>query len=93
MVESINEAQAEREAARAELANAPARTLLTEDDVNAMIDALGDVGRALDRADPHKLQELYERMGLEMTYDPEPRTLETAVTLGRRDSARVRGGT
>jgi hypothetical protein len=39
-----------------------------------------------------RLQELYEQIGLEMTYDPASRSLETAVNLGRRVSARVGGG-
>lgn len=77
--------------AEAELANAPKPDALTDAELYAMIDSLGDVGGALNRADPHKLQELYERMGLEMTYDPESRIVEATVNLGRRDSARVRG--
>lgn len=84
-------AQAEREAAQAELSNAPRPETLTDADVHAMIDSLGDLGRALSRADPHKLQELYEQIGLEMTYGPESRSLETAVNLGRSVSVRVGG--
>ncbi|WP_093420201.1 recombinase family protein [Saccharopolyspora flava] len=93
LVESVNEAQAEREAAQAELANAPKPDALTDADLHAVLDSLGDVGRALNRADPYKLQELYEKIGLEMTYDPDSRSVETAVNLGRSVSARVRGGT
>ena len=32
-----------------------------------MLDQIGDVGAALQRADPAKLEELYRSLGLEMT--------------------------
>jgi hypothetical protein len=61
LVESINEAQAQRAATRAQLeADAPASNALSDVEVYAMIDSLGDVGHALNRADPTRLQELYE---------------------------------
>ncbi len=53
LVESINEAQAQRAATRAQLeADAPASNALSDAEVYAMIDSLGDVGHALNRADP-----------------------------------------
>lgn len=91
LVESINEAQAAREAAQAELTHAPTSNALTDAEIHAMIDSLGDVGRALNSADPTKLQELYEKLTLEMTYDPDSRSVEVTVNPGRRDSVRVRG--
>lgn len=64
LVESINEAQAQRAATRAELeVDAPAPNALSDAEVYAMIDSLGDVGHALNRADPARLQELYEAFG------------------------------
>ncbi|MQA11841.1 MAG: hypothetical protein GEU98_25500 [Pseudonocardiaceae bacterium] len=47
VVESINEAQAQREAARAELDGAPAPNTLDVAEVYAMIDSVGDVGTFL----------------------------------------------
>ena len=47
LVDAINEAQAQRAAARADLNSAPARTEVTDAEVYAMIDSLGDVGAAL----------------------------------------------
>ena len=49
LVESMNQAQVERAAARAELDNAPEPTALTDSEVYAMIDSLGDVGRSIGR--------------------------------------------
>ena len=48
MVEAINQAQAERRAAQAEIDSAPAAAVLAAADVHAMIESLGDVGAALD---------------------------------------------
>lgn len=69
LVEAMNEAQAERAAAKAELANAPAVATVTDAEVYAMIDSLGDVGRVLTERKPEELQELYEKLGLELRYD------------------------
>lgn len=50
LVESINAAQAERTAARAELDNSPIRTGQDVAEVYAMVDSYGDVQRTLHRA-------------------------------------------
>jgi hypothetical protein len=55
LVEAINDAQAQRTAARAELDGAPAPSLLTSAEVYAVIESLGDVGRELNKAEPEKL--------------------------------------
>lgn len=93
VVESINQAQAERAAAQAQLDHAPESTALSAEEIHSMVDSLGDVGRILKRADPQALQELYAALGLEMTYDPDSRLVDVAVIPGRRVSARVGGGT
>jgi hypothetical protein len=58
-----------------------------------MIDSLGDVAHALNRADPPRLQKLYETLRLEMTYNADTRTVNVTIQPARRGSARVRGGT
>jgi hypothetical protein len=57
-----------------------------------MIDYLGDIGAALNRADPAKLEELYRLLRLEVVYHPEERTADVSIMPGR-GSERVRGGT
>ncbi len=47
LVEAINEAQAQRAAAQGEVDSAPARNPLTEGEVYAMIDYLGDVAASI----------------------------------------------
>ncbi len=44
-----------------------------------MIDSLGDVGQALNRANPASMQKLYEALRLEMIYHGEHRTVDVAV--------------
>lgn len=58
LVEAINEAQAQRTAAQAELEGAPAPNELTDAEVYAMIDSLGDLGAALADAQPESLSRL-----------------------------------
>jgi hypothetical protein len=93
LVEAINEAQAQRAAVQAELEGAPTSNALTAAEVHAMIDYLGDVGRALNQADPARLQDLYEALRLEMIYDAEARTVDVTIRPAGRGSAGVRGGT
>ncbi|MDQ3887048.1 MAG: recombinase family protein, partial [Actinomycetota bacterium] len=80
-------------AAQAELDGAPPPTALTEADVYAMINYLGDVGHALNQADPARLEELYAALRLDMTYDAEARAVDVSIRPGRRGSECVRGGT
>ena len=94
LVDVINEAQAERAAARAELDGAPAPTLLTDAEVYAMIDSLGDVGAALSGAKLDSLANLYTGIDLQVRYEPAAQTADVTMGLGRRvNSAGVRGGT
>ena len=58
-----------------------------------MIDYLGDVGHALNRTDPARLEQLYEALRLELTYDAEARAVDVTIRPTRRGSERVRGGT
>jgi DNA invertase Pin-like site-specific DNA recombinase len=93
LVESINAAQAERMAARAELDNSPIRTGLDVAEVYAMVDSYGDVQRILHRAEPTELEDLYGALGLEMVYHHDERAVDVIIRPTRRDSACVRGGT
>lgn len=90
LVEAINTTQAERLAARAELDNTPAPNTVTEAEVYAMIDSLGDVSAALTNGKPESLATLYAATGLRVCYEPETSTAEVSI---RVNSACVRGGT
>jgi len=93
IVDAINQAHAERTAAHAELTAQPATQALTRQDVEAIINSIGDVSTALNAADPHNLSALYEALRLHMIYDHASSAVDITVQpLGRVNSARVRGG-
>jgi len=93
LVESINDAQAQRASAKAELvAVATGPSMLTNAEVYAMIDSLGDVGEALNSANPARLASLYEKLRVEMTYDADARTAEVIIRPSG-GIVRVSGGT
>jgi hypothetical protein len=92
VMEAVNEAQAQRAAARAELEGTPAPNLVTDAEVYAMIDSLGDVGEALTGKRPESLGRLYQKLGLELRYEPTERAVDVLVSP-RVVSVCVRGGT
>jgi hypothetical protein len=93
LVDALNRAEEERQAARTDLDRIPAGRVLSHADVAVMIDELGDVGQALDRADPAGLEALYSALRLEMLYDASSKTVDVTIRPAGRGSARVRGGT
>ncbi len=75
LVDPLNRAEQERQAAHADLDRIPARHVLSYADIAVMINDLGDVGQALDRADPAGLEDLYSALRLEMVYDASAKTV------------------
>lgn len=92
LIDSINEAQADKAAAKADLASVKAPTTLTRAEVYAMIDSLGDVGAMLADAKPAGLARLYQRLNLMLRYEPKELAIY-AMTSPGVDTACVRGGT
>jgi hypothetical protein len=92
VVEAVNEAQAQRAAAQAELTGTPELNLLPEAEVYAMIDSLGNVGAALKDGRPESLSQLYQKLRLELRYEPGERAVEVTASP-RVVSECVRGGT
>jgi Recombinase/Recombinase zinc beta ribbon domain len=91
LVDPINQAHEQYEAALAELHSLPASDLLSRADVYARLDYLGDVGQRLNDANPDQLEALYEELRLEMIYHADQRTVDVTIRPGCRDSDRVRG--
>jgi hypothetical protein len=71
LVEVMNQAQAERTAARVEVDRAPDETEVPRADVYAMIDSLGDIGAVIKDAKPAGLARLYRKLDLQMVYNAE----------------------
>ncbi|WP_406690283.1 hypothetical protein REH65_30915 [Saccharopolyspora sp. ID03-671] len=95
LTDVINTAQAERTAARAELENtATTGGAISEAEVYAMVDSLGDVRAALSSPKPERLASLYESVDLQVRYEPGERAAEIKIHPANRvNSVRVRGGT
>jgi recombinase-like zinc beta ribbon protein len=92
LVDVINEAQAQKAAARAELDDTPPPNLLTDAEVYAMVDSLGDVGAALADVKEEGLADLYAAVDLQVHYEPAANAAAVGIRLGRRvNSDGVRG--
>jgi hypothetical protein len=80
LVESVNAAQEQRAAAQAELrVLKPDPARLTDAEVYAMVDALGDVGDSLTRANPDRMRKIYDNLRLEMIYDHSERAVDVTI--------------
>jgi site-specific DNA recombinase len=88
----ISEVQAERQRAEDELRWRRPTAALTEDDIRAMVESLGDLVGVLDAADPQKKAALYESLGLALTYEPSKRRVLVEADLGGVRPVRVGGG-
>ncbi|WP_026361393.1 recombinase family protein [Amycolatopsis nigrescens] len=93
LIEPLNRAKEEHDAAEEELARMPAGASLGRAEVEALVDSLSVTGHQLKHASPARLQELYGEIGLEMVYDAKERMVDVTIRPPRRVSACVRGGT
>jgi hypothetical protein len=93
--EQYNAAVAEKRAAESALTAAPRESSLSRQELAVVVDSLGDMTRALERAEPRQLAELYVSLRLSMTYHHAERALDVEVDplADRVDKLRVRGGT
>jgi hypothetical protein len=92
LVESINSAQAERAALRAELDNLPTGDTRTDGEIYARIDQLTEIGTGLAKSDPDRLASFYTAVDLRVCYDHETGTADVTIEpLSRVNSACVRG--
>jgi hypothetical protein len=67
----INETQAKRAAAEARLRQgASGRRRITREEITSLVNALGDLMTVLTEADPADMAEVYQQLGLTLTYDP-----------------------
>ncbi|WP_310971676.1 recombinase family protein [Amycolatopsis sp. 505] len=92
LVDPINQAQAERAAAKAQIESVPADSTVSRAEIYARIDALGDVCGTLADATTAGLSRLYRALNLELRYEPKELAVYATTSPGV-DSACVRGGT
>jgi hypothetical protein len=91
LVDVISDVQAERSAAKSELDSIPEPKSLTDAEIYAMIDSLGDVGAVLKDARPAGLSRLYESLRLELRYEPGERAVRVTASPRSANDC-VRGG-
>jgi site-specific DNA recombinase len=95
----ISQTQADRARALAQLREHPTTTTgpdrLTIEQITTLIDGLGDIVTALAEADPVDKADVYQRLGLRLTYHPDTKTARAEINpdAGRWAMVRVRGGT
>ncbi|WP_436498177.1 recombinase family protein [Actinokineospora sp. HUAS TT18] len=90
VMEPMNQAEAERSSARAELDNAPASNLMDAAEVYAMLDSLGEVAHALSGTDLDALTALYRSANLELKYENAKEAVYVTASV-RVNSECVRG--
>src|SRR5581483_1756761 len=95
VVEAINQAHRERDAAKAELANSAHRCLVSHDEMRTVLASLGDAAAALDGAPRSNLAELYTALRLQLRFQPAEHAVDVTIQPDdlRVNSVRVRGGT
>jgi site-specific DNA recombinase len=82
----IKETIAIKNAAAARLGLVPSKpTRTTEEEIKALVDALGGLLSLLQNADPHDRAEIYGRVGLQMIYRPGTETVLAQVTSSALD--------
>ena len=80
LVEPMNFAQAERQAAEAEMEHLPDAATIDLAEVYAMLDQLGDVARHLNSRSPERITRVYRDLGLEVVYNNEKETVDATVS-------------
>jgi DNA invertase Pin-like site-specific DNA recombinase len=92
LIDGINQAQADKAAAEAELANIEEPTAIDRAEIYARIDSFGDVRAALNGTSAEKLAQFYRDVQLEMWFANEEEAVDATASL-RVNSVCVRGGT
>lgn len=86
------EVEGERRLLDQELRAKPQDATWRPEDIHRMVESLGDVTHVLRRADPQKKTDLYESLGLGLTYQPGERKILVAADLNGVGMVRVGGG-
>jgi site-specific DNA recombinase len=88
----IRDVQADRWRAERELRPHLAESVLSEEEIVALVQSVGDLIGVLEAAKPQKKAELYESLGLNLTYQPRDRKVLVEADLGGVRTVRVGGG-
>lgn len=73
--------QAERATALSRLRPTPTTRAMSHDEIRALVDGLGSARAVLMRADPDDKAEVYRQVGLQLTYEPDERTMRANIQI------------
>lgn len=76
--------QAERATALSQLRPTPTTRAMSQDEIRALVDGLGSARAVLMRADPDDKAEVYRQVGLQLTYQPDERTMRANIQIDPR---------
>ena len=76
----ITQVQAERAVAAADLRQITGRRSLTADEISTMVDAMSGIAQILRQADPADKAEVYQQLGIRLTYKPGPRLIQAEAS-------------
>ncbi|GAA0946545.1 recombinase family protein [Kribbella koreensis] len=93
--EQYNAAVAEKRAAETAITQVPPEAVMSREELEGYVDQLGDMARALERAEPEERSQLYGALRLSLVYHHVDQILDVEVDplADRVDKLRVRGGT
>jgi site-specific DNA recombinase len=75
------EVQAQRAQALARSRHATGRRRMTTDEIQTLVEALGNIQTVLADADPQDKAEVYRQLGMQLTYEPGKQLVRAEVTL------------
>ncbi len=78
----IAETQVKKVAAQAETRTATGRRRMSREEMEAVVTALGDLARLIQDADPQDKADIYAKLRLTLTYQPEEKEVQAIVKLG-----------
>ncbi|MDQ2812569.1 MAG: zinc ribbon domain-containing protein [Actinomycetota bacterium] len=78
----IAETQAKKVAAQAEIRAATGRRQMTRDEIEAVVTALGAIARVVQAADPADKADIYAKLRLTLTYQPEEKLVQAIIKQG-----------
>ena len=78
----ITEIQAKKVAAQVEIRTATGRRQMSRDEIEAVVTALGGLARMVQEADPKDKADIYAKLRLTLTYEPQERLVKAIIKPG-----------
>jgi site-specific DNA recombinase len=88
----IKDVQDERRRVERQLRGAGPTAVWSPEDIRGLVETLGDLVRVVRAAQPQKKADLYESLGLTLTYEPSERKVHVEADLSGVRMVRVGGG-